>query len=67
MARPLHRSPPVPRAGGLLRARRGELYVEYLVVMAFFALPVAAACLALGFPLLRLFRYAQLALVGPFP
>lgn len=51
----------------LKRNQRGDVYIEYLVVMALFSLPVAAACLRLGFPLLRLFRFSQLALGGPFP
>ena len=46
---------------------RGDVFIEYILLIALFAIPVGAACLSLGFPLLRLARYAQLALAGPFP
>lgn len=50
------------------RSSAGNVYyVEYILLMTFFALPVCAACLYLGFPLLRLFRFAQLSLAGPVP
>jgi len=49
------------------RDQAGSIFIEYLLIMSFFSLPIAAACLQLGFPLLRLFRYAQVGLAGPIP
>jgi hypothetical protein len=46
---------------------RGAITVELLFLTVLFTLPVALTFGWLGMPLLRLFRYAQLALVGPFP
>ena len=48
-------------------AQRGAITVELLFLNVFFSLPVGAAFVMLGIPLLRWFRYEQLALVGPFP
>jgi hypothetical protein len=45
----------------------GAIMVEYVFVIALFTFPVCMGFFALGIPLLRYFRYAQLALVGPFP
>ncbi len=45
----------------------GAIMVEYVFVVALFTFPVCLAFFSLGIPLLRFFRYAQLALVGPFP
>ena len=41
--------------------------VEFLLLIVVFALPVSLAFLSLGMPLLRMFRYAQMSMVGPFP
>jgi Flp pilus assembly pilin Flp len=54
------------RAVAADRRVAGELFIEYALLVALFALPVAAACVRLGFPVLRMFRYAQLVLAGPF-
>lgn len=54
-------------ARGLSSANRGDVFVEYLLVMALLALPVAGAAVRLGFPLLRLLRFTQLSMAGPFP
>ena len=53
--------------GPLRRCVSGDVFIEYALLVALFALPVSAACVRLGFPVLRMFRYAQLALAGPFP
>lgn len=47
--------------------QRGDLFVEYLVLIGLVALPLSMAVLKVGFPLLRLSRYAQASLAGPFP
>jgi hypothetical protein len=66
MAQAVHQLPGV-RIERLLKNRRGDIYVEYIVVLALFALPVAITSFRLGLPLLRLSRFAQLAFGGPFP
>lgn len=48
-------------------AESGQALVEYIVAVGVFALPIAMVLLELGRPLLRLFRYGQLALGSPFP
>ncbi|MEA2700776.1 MAG: hypothetical protein QOI66_5047 [Myxococcales bacterium] len=48
-------------------AEKGAITVELVFLNAFFSLPVGATFVLLGIPLLRWFRYEQLALVGPFP
>ena len=47
--------------------QKGAITVELVFLNAFFSLPVGATFVLLGIPLLRWFRYEQLALVGPFP
>ena len=47
--------------------QRGVIVVEFVLMTAAVAIPVALAFVSLGIPLLRYLRYAQLALVGPLP
>ena len=47
--------------------QEGSTYVEYLILVGFFALIVAGAVLALGEPLLSLYQHLQLVWAGPFP
>jgi len=47
--------------------KRGDLFVEYLVLIGLVALPLSVAVVKVGPSLLRLHRYAQLSLAGPFP
>jgi hypothetical protein len=49
------------------RQDRGVIMVEFVLLTAAIAIPVAIAFVSLGIPLLRYFRYAQMALVGPLP
>ena len=49
------------------REERGVIMVEFVLLTAAIAIPVAVAFVSLGMPLLRYFRYAQMALVGPLP
>lgn len=51
----------------LKRGAAGAITVEYVFLIALFTFPVSFGFIALGLPLLRFFRYAQLSLVGPFP
>ena len=48
-------------------ATRGAIMVEFVLLTAAVAIPVAVAFVSLGIPLLRYLRYAQMALVGPLP
>ena len=43
----------------------GSTYVEYVVVVGMLALVAAAAVLALGIPLLRMYRFSELVLTMP--
>jgi Flp pilus assembly pilin Flp len=43
----------------------GTTYVEYLVVVGLLALVAAAGVMALGVPLLRLYRFTELVLTAP--
>ena len=43
----------------------GSTYVEYVVVVGMLALVAAAAVLALGIPLLRMYRFSELVLTIP--
>jgi hypothetical protein len=49
------------------QGQRGVIMVEFVLLTAAIAIPVAVAFVSLGMPLLRYFRYAQMALVGPLP
>lgn len=51
----------------LVRDTGGVTYVEYIVVVGFVTLVGAAAVVAVGVPLLKTFRYAQLVLAMPLP
>jgi len=51
----------------IARNARGSLLVEYAILVGLFGLVVAAAIAALGLPLLRFYRYAQLVVSGPVP
>lgn len=53
--------------GPMVRDSRGSAYVEYLTLLAVVTLAGAAAIAALGLPLLRLFRYAELLIALPIP
>ena len=56
-----------PRAGDspLTRDTRGELAVEYLILVAFVGIVVAAGIVAIGFPMLHHYRVMQLILASP--
>jgi Flp pilus assembly pilin Flp len=43
----------------------GSTFVEYVIVMGLLALVAAAGVLALGVPLLRFYRFAELVLTAP--
>ena len=43
----------------------GSTYVEYLVVVGLLALVATAGVLALGIPLLRLYRFTEFVLTMP--
>lgn len=51
----------------IIRASRGAIVAEFVIMTAAVAIPVAVAFVSLGIPLLRYLRYAQMALVGPLP
>lgn len=51
----------------LLRDTGGATFVEYVALVAFVTLIGAAAIVAVGVPLLKTFRYAQLVLAMPIP
>jgi pilus assembly protein CpaF len=60
--------PPTPKDATPPRlGDRGSITVEFVFLTALFALPVSAAFVAIGEPLLQFFRYAQLSMVAPFP
>jgi hypothetical protein len=46
---------------------RGAVYVEYVALLTMVTLLAAAAVVALGVPLLRLFRFAEIVLASPLP
>ena len=51
----------------LLGDSQGAVFVEYVALLLLVTISGAAAVLSLGVPLLRLYRYAQMILVLPFP
>ena len=51
----------------LAEDRRGAVYLEYVALLTMVTLLAAAAVAALGIPLLRLFRFAELVLASPLP
>jgi Flp pilus assembly pilin Flp len=51
----------------LWRDRQGAAYVEYLALLTLVTLIGAAAVAALGLPLLRMFRFAEMIIVLPIP
>jgi hypothetical protein len=59
-------SSPSP-APTLARDPRGAVFVEYVTLLSAVTLIAAAAILALGVPLLRLFRFAELVIASPVP
>ena len=70
----LHRSgpaaPPVSRRRrrpNLLADTSVAIFTEYVTLVVLIALGAAAGTAALGVPLLRLYRYAQMMIAVPFP
>jgi hypothetical protein len=59
-------TPPATRSD-LGRDVCGVIYVEYLILLCLVTLIGAGAVAALGLPLLRLFRYAEMLLLLPVP
>jgi Flp pilus assembly pilin Flp len=55
------------RDRALARDHTGAASVEYVVLLALVALVGSAATAALGLPLLRLFRYAEILILMPIP
>jgi hypothetical protein len=53
------------RSKPLAAATEGTLFVEYTVLVGFVGLVVAVAIAALGFPLLRLYRFVQFVVEAP--
>jgi Flp pilus assembly pilin Flp len=45
----------------------GAVFVEYVTLLTLVAIGAAAATVALGVPLLRLYRYIQMVIALPFP
>jgi Flp pilus assembly pilin Flp len=52
---------------GLAQETEGAVYVEYITLVTLVAIGAAAATVALGVPLLRLFRFIQMVIAVPFP
>lgn len=57
------------RSGALaaLASTRGAVFVEYVALLLLVTIGGAAAVLALGVPLINLFRYQQIVLSLPIP
>jgi Flp pilus assembly pilin Flp len=51
----------------VIRDQRGAAYVEYLALLTLVTLVGAGAVAALGIPLLRLYRFAEVILLLPAP
>ena len=51
----------------LLSRQEGSTFVEYVIVLGFVALVVAAAMAALGVPLLKHYRFVQFVISAPIP
>jgi Flp pilus assembly pilin Flp len=51
----------------VVRNERGAAYVEYLALLTLVTLVGAGAVAALGIPLLRLYRFAEVILLLPSP
>ena len=51
----------------VVRDTRGAAYVEYLALLTLVTLVGAGAVAALGIPLLRLYRFAEVILLLPAP
>jgi Flp pilus assembly pilin Flp len=51
----------------VVRDRRGAAYVEYLALLTLVTLVGAGAVAALGIPLLRLYRFAEVIILLPAP
>jgi Flp pilus assembly pilin Flp len=68
MSQPM--TPRAPSSRGirpLLSERAGAAYVEYLSLLTLVTLVGAGAVAALGLPLLRMFRFAEVILLLPSP
>lgn len=54
-------------ASSLARSVSGVVFVEYVALLLLVTVTGAASVVALGVPLLRLYRYAQMILSLPVP
>jgi Flp pilus assembly pilin Flp len=52
---------------GLLRDEGGAVYVEYIVLTLFVGIGFSAAVMAIGVPMLEMFRMTQVFLAAPLP
>jgi Flp pilus assembly pilin Flp len=52
---------------GLAANERGVVMVEYVTLLCLVTLTGAAAVVALGVPLMQLFRYVQMVIAMPIP
>ncbi len=57
---------PVAEAS-LVKAEGGVVMVEYVTLLCFVTLTGAATVMALGVPLMQLFRYVQMVIAMPIP
>jgi Flp pilus assembly pilin Flp len=57
----------VPAKQTIARDLSGMIYVEYLVLVGVVGLVVAGGIAALGFPLLRSYRFLELIVSSPAP
>ena len=55
------------RAEGLATNERGVAMVEYVTLLCLVTLTGAATVVALGVPLMQLFRYVQMVIAMPVP
>ena len=46
---------------------RGTVFIEYLLLLVLFAIPISVATLRLGLPLVQAHRQAELILSGALP
>jgi len=51
----------------LVRSDSGSTFVEYVVLVGFVGIVVAAAMAAVGVPLLKYFRFVQFVISAPIP
>lgn len=67
MPRPTHRSSARLLGGDLIDDVGGAVYVEYVALLTLVTLIGAGAVAALGLPLLRMFRFAEIVIALPVP